>query len=244
MNSTPYLFLDFDGVICDSLDECIISSLYAYFRLYRKKETEPVSLAVDFKKRFNNLRPYVRHGEDYLVIQQILEQGQGVANQGEFDTIIEKHRDKMGLYKELFYKARNFFLGNHAAFWYHLNTLFPPMTRYLESACTSPYVYILSTKRGDFIRAILEDHRIQMPEERILVAWGVKKLDFISSILDKEGGEQAYFIDDQVHHLLHNTDQRIIPCLAAWGYIQEEWLTAGVRVMEEDEMSTILKSYT
>ena len=56
------VFLDFDGVICDSALECLVSSWEAYFRDHGRDA--PKAVPVDLKERFLALRPYVRSGED------------------------------------------------------------------------------------------------------------------------------------------------------------------------------------
>lgn len=240
MSNVLLLFLDFDGVICDSLDECILSSLYAYFKLLLN--TELTSLPIDYKKRFALLRPFVRNGEDYLVIQQILKDNIRIKSQDHFDEMLYKHREKMPFYKELFYKARNFLIQNDPGFWYSLNRIYPHMLHYLAKACASPFFYILSTKRSDFIIKILKQNKLAMPEDHILVAWDRRKLDFISSVLDEEGCRNAVFVDDQIGHLLKNNDRRIMPYLARWGYIRQEWLLSDVKVMDEEEMVEMMRA--
>ncbi|MBN2533741.1 MAG: HAD family hydrolase [Spirochaetales bacterium] len=241
MNRLPLLFLDFDGVICDSLDECIASSLYAYFNLLLNKGI--TSLPIDYKKRFALLRPYVRNGEDYLVIQQILKDNIHIKDQIHFDDILLKYRDKMAFYKELFYKARSLFIEKDPGFWFSLNRIYPHILHSLSKASASPYCFILSTKRSDFIHTILKQNRISMPEDHILVAWNIKKLDLISSLLDKGNYPAALFVDDQIDHLKKNNDVRITTYLAKWGYIQKEWLDREVKTIDEEEMAEIMMRY-
>jgi phosphoglycolate phosphatase-like HAD superfamily hydrolase len=241
MNSLPLLFLDFDGVICDSLDECIISSLYAYYSLLTK--TKLTSLPRDYKREFNRLRPYVRNGEDYLVIQEILKNHITITGQDHFDTLLSQHSRELPFYKELFYKARNYFIEKDPGFWYSLNRIYPHILPSLGKICTSREVYILSTKRADFISTILEKNGIRIPGERILVAWNIDKCDLISSLLDKHHYQHALFVDDQIDHLVKNTDSRITPCLAAWGYIQREWLVRDVTIIDKKEMAETMRRY-
>ena len=239
MSDPLLLFLDFDGVICDSLNECIISSFYAYFRIFKKNE--PASLPLEYKKEFSSLRPYVRNGEDYLVIQHILENNIQIKDQAHFDEILGKHKEKMVYYKEFFYKARTILIENETDFWFNLNRIYPHILTHLARISVSPFFYILSTKRLDFILTILKNNNITIREDQVLVAWDIKKLDFISSILDTKGIGKAIFIDDQIDHLINNKDKRITPYLASWGYIRPEWLHSRVKVMGEDDMRKLMK---
>ena len=50
-----------------------------------------------------------------------------------------------------------------------------------------------------------------------------RKLDIIGEHLDRTPGAHALFVEDQLDHLLGNTDRRIATCLADWGYVLPEW---------------------
>ena len=83
--STGALVLDFDGVICDSIDECFASSWIAYFDLYLQRH--PAYMPVSLRRDFARLRPLVRGGADFMLIQEILDKGENVTRQSEFDAI-------------------------------------------------------------------------------------------------------------------------------------------------------------
>ena len=78
------VFLDFDGVICDSLPECYEVSLAAYYGIYLKT-TVPDDTAVDTLKVFRHFRPYIRRGGDYLFIQLAIHQGISLESQEDLD---------------------------------------------------------------------------------------------------------------------------------------------------------------
>ena len=62
--------IDFDGVICDSIKECFLSSAHALGH-----DPEILSDAGNVKfRKFKSLRPFVRSGEDYILIQQWLKE--------------------------------------------------------------------------------------------------------------------------------------------------------------------------
>lgn len=241
MKIKSLLFLDFDGVICDSLDECIISSLYAYYRLYRKKELS--CLPVNYKSQFKALRPYVRHGEDYFVIQQIIEKKKHIKDQDHFDHILQKHKNKLALYKQLFYKARNILIEEESEYWFSLNKIYTHILHHLAAVCVSPFFYILSTKQADYILKILKNNNSIIQEDHVLVAWDIQKWNIIKTLLDKYKDMNAIFIDDQINHLALNRDPRINTRLAAWGYIQPDWLKREIQPITEEEMAKLLETY-
>ena len=98
------LILDFDGVICDSIDECFISSWTAYFTLYLGRQ--PAYMPIGLRRDFARLRPLIRGGEDFMLIQEILEQGGTASRQPEFDAFARAAgRGKMKLFHDLFYQV-------------------------------------------------------------------------------------------------------------------------------------------
>jgi superfamily I DNA and/or RNA helicase len=216
------VFLDFDGVICDSIDECLVSSWYGYYHLY--KEQQPVGVPLILKERFLRLRPFIRSGEDYMVIQELLAADIRINNQLDFDRQLETAgKQKLELYKVLFYEARTYYLKEHPDYWFSLNPIYGHLKSKLSSLGASPFFYILSTKKADFILAILKNNGITMNRERIIYSAAQQKLSLIGAILDKRNANQALLLDDQIEHLSGNRDPRIQTFLCLWGYIKEEW---------------------
>jgi hypothetical protein len=89
--------IDFDGVICDSLAECYLSSAYA------------LGLSIDLRnlmvdpiyRSFQKCRPFVRSGEDYIMIQHWLHQGRKLpADQKEFDSLRQESKSHLAQYKD------------------------------------------------------------------------------------------------------------------------------------------------
>jgi hypothetical protein len=133
-------------------------------------------------------------------------------------------------------------LGRDREYWMGLNQLYAHMHWPLQKAISSPRLYIISTKRRDFIRDILEYWKLSAGPGQIIDSGRRKKLLIVSTLLDKRNMKQALFVDDQIDHLLHNRDERIVPRLAAWGYIQKEWREREIRMISEEEMAGVLSS--
>jgi beta-phosphoglucomutase-like phosphatase (HAD superfamily) len=79
------LFLDFDGVLCDSVAECFVSSWLAYFDREGSKMPESVSLAQ--KDLFTRYRPFIRRGADYMLLQYAIENNIELVAQRDFDNL-------------------------------------------------------------------------------------------------------------------------------------------------------------
>jgi phosphoglycolate phosphatase-like HAD superfamily hydrolase len=219
------VFLDFDGVICDSLLETLVSSWWGYHLL--RGEEQPSAMPASLRNEFAGLRPYVRAGEDFILIHELVAAKVPVRSQAEFDEQLAQRGERMiRRYRESFYKARGDFLARDRRYWMALNRLYPHVVPLLADWVSSPSLYILSTKGADFIVAILRNKGIPVDPKRVLSCAAREKKDTILRSLADHGREKALFIDDQIDHLAPDEarDPRIIGFLASWGYVQREWL--------------------
>ena len=104
-----YLFLDFDGVVCDSVPECFLSSHIAYNEFLGRPVT---AVPLETKKRFYEYRPFMRSGEDYFLLQKFIEEGKTISVQEDFDRVIRAlPPGTMETYKKLFINTGRRSLG-------------------------------------------------------------------------------------------------------------------------------------
>jgi phosphoglycolate phosphatase-like HAD superfamily hydrolase len=244
MKTSSLLFLDFDGVICDSALECFASSLDAFHRVHGAKEKSTISLGQK-KDQFLTLRPYIRNSEDYLYIQEIIANGLDIRSQAAFDEYMEKSdTNRKKEYRNAFFEIRYTQFANHRKEWLDSNPVYPHMKELLHEYAGNPGLYILSTKKVDFIMAILDYNNIEIEKQNVIYsAEHERKLDHISKLLDNSGAGRAVFVDDQVDHLSGNTDQRIETYLPLWGYIEKNCFEHGddIRIINESEMADLFK---
>jgi phosphoglycolate phosphatase-like HAD superfamily hydrolase len=234
----PDLFIDFDGVLCDSLLECLASSWYAYFFLHKKEQ--PAAMTLETKRRFTALRPYIRSGGDYLLIQELAEKNIGMSSQDSFDAYLDGSANKADLYARLFSAARDYLLETYPGSWVNLNPLYAHVKPRLGSWSRSEHFFILSTKEPTYIARILKANRIRMPVRRILKSPARGKLDMIRRHLRSDTARRALLVDDQLDHLSGNTEPRIKAYLASWGYVRPEWLKAGVEILDPGRFTRLL----
>jgi phosphoglycolate phosphatase-like HAD superfamily hydrolase len=238
------LFLDFDGVICDSVVECMVSSWIAYYSCY-KKET-PAHIPLSVKNDFFELRPFIRSGEDYLLIHQLIDEGYTVSNQTDFDFHLKRvGNEKLALYKELIYKVRHELLLNDKDYWLSLNPIYSHMLEPLKKLAHNRYVHIISTKMPKPIIEILRANKIDFPLERIHYAGNKVKSEMIMQLLAEYEQERAVFVDDQINHLIQVQLKNVDLYLATWGYIKKEWLYQStlVKNLNPAEMVSLAARY-
>ena len=234
------LVLDFDGVICDSAEECFVVSWTAYNVLYRGRAASPAPDAA--RPAFRALRPFIRSGEDFLLIQELIEEGTTVEDQAGFDRAWRRPgtppRER---FKELFYRARtDLFEGDHAA-WLSLNTIYPHVAAALSNMDLGALVYVLSTKKAQFVRETLDAGGIPIPHDRVLYSHGEPKLATVEALRKSTGATDAVFVEDQIDAIQGNTNPHIRVYLASWGYVQESWLHAGVPVVTPEAFAELVE---
>lgn len=218
-DSSPpaFLFLDFDGVICNSLEECYRSSWLTGASI-PITETPPPNPPFDaaYRKRFDACRPFIRSGEDYLVVHEWAARGEVPGDQAAFDRSLEaKGPAALSELKQRLYAVRDELLARHRNLWLGWNPLYPGMAQALALQAANPAVWVLSTKKAEFIVEILAHHGVRWPLERTLYTGPRRKLDLIQ---ERVGAQPAMLIDDQVDHLAF--DHPSCRCyLALWGYV-------------------------
>jgi phosphoglycolate phosphatase-like HAD superfamily hydrolase len=219
------VFLDFDGVICDSAPECLASSWEAYssvpYRSLAPEERDRLSAG------FLRLRPYVRSGEDFMICQEALDRGLEIGSQEDFDALTSNRGiAEMARLRERFYESREALLRRNRAHWIELNPLYPGVVEHLPRWAGSSRFHVLSTKRSEFIIEILAAAGIAMPAHRVLHAARTEKGVRIAEVLERSNCASALLVDDQIDHLLaiRADSPGVAVYLAAWGYVKPEWL--------------------
>ena len=236
--------LDFDGVICDSLPECYVSSWHAYRGLDRP---HPVLDDPGAFGRFTRLRPFVRSGEDYLLIHEAEDRGLEIADQRHFDALIaQAGPEGMRERKRRLYHARDQLIRGEPDYWIRLNPIYPHVQEHLPALAACERAIVLSTKRADLVSRILRYHGAGFPSPRVLEPGSRAKLVVIRELMSLRSAPSAVFVDDQVDHFRDSarTASGVACLLAAWGYIQSAWRTATAddRVMEAGEAGPLLAS--
>lgn len=239
---TSLLFLDFDGVICDSVNECFASSWLAYHGIRRLSEAADRTIALGGRSTFAHYRPFIRRGADYVLLQQCVDRGIVLQSQQDFDGVEQSVGEKgLAEINDRFYAARRMLLSEARHYWLRLNVVYPAVRDHLAPVGQS--AYILTTKEADFVAEILNANGIDWNRKRIVCTGRSRKADFIAAELDRAGAHKAIFIDDQIDHLSAVDDSRIEVHLASWGYVRSEWLAgAQVPVMKIEEFVSLLRN--
>jgi phosphoglycolate phosphatase-like HAD superfamily hydrolase len=242
------VFLDFDGVICDSALECLASSWLAYHRLRRARA--PGAMPVDLLERFLRLRPLARAAPDYVLIQELIGAGRESVSPAEFERERSARRSRLCRYARLMQEVRSGLLRTDPSYWMALHRLYPHVLRELPRWVSSNSFYILSTKRPELILRVLRHFGLLMDGRRILACTRSGKLETIARTMRRKSFRQVLFVDDQIDNLRAEPagpnpgrgpeEMPVAKALAAWGYLRREWLVElppGVELLYPEELA-------
>jgi phosphoglycolate phosphatase-like HAD superfamily hydrolase len=251
MVEKPLICIDFDGVLCDSVLECFVSSWVGFFHLYRKER--PMSVSLEEMETFRSYRPYIRSGEDFIILQECIFKRIPLTNQDDFDRVRGALTDKtIQMYRDYFYSARTELLEEDRITWLRLNPLFPQISKFVDRIAASDQSHIISTKKVQFIAKVLQASGISWPSERIHCSGDEQKPAFIKKVMEKTDYNRALFFDDQIDHFKSNNREYytvITGYLPVWGYVKSEWLTRealdplGVKAIDADEFYELMTQY-
>jgi FMN phosphatase YigB (HAD superfamily) len=228
--------MDFDGVICDSIDECLVASFHAYYDL--QGTSAPAGGPAARRDTFARMRVFIRSGEDYVLIQQLIDRGIEVRDQGQFDEQVRAAgRQEMARFDELFYSGRRALMERDRDAWLAMNSIYPRSREVLEASVGKP-LYILSMKRPEYIHEILKHEGIGFCAEQVLYSGEKGKLSLVEKLRADGGFARAALIDDQVAHLLGGPFPLVSVYLASWGYVasEEPARAAGIPVLAADDL--------
>ena len=250
--------LDFDGVICDSAAECVVSAYGAYVHAKGEKFDPMESAAPDyFREGFYRIRPLIRDGRDYVMILYLLDLGVPIEDQEDFDHALETRlpdlldifgvEDGPGL-EAAFQRYRAGFRGRDEMGWMDRNPLYSGMLHALRQRDGDlSRVFVTTSKPSHVAKGILEHNGFMLPEGHALgkdmVGTSPDKNVHMRLVTEASGAgyEDIHFVDDQVAHLESAMGLGVNCYLASYGYTTEKQVDKarglGIRVLEEGELA-------
>ena len=99
MSNKIFVF-DFDGVVCDSTDECMVSSWNAWEAW--NSRTEIREKVEEFTKEdqviFRKIRPRVRGAGEYYILRRAISEGISIESQDVYDNLERRWKDYLNCY--------------------------------------------------------------------------------------------------------------------------------------------------
>jgi phosphoglycolate phosphatase-like HAD superfamily hydrolase len=248
------LVLDFDGVVCDGMDEFFESAWRAWERLGRAPL--PSARRDELRARFARLRPIVEAGWEMALLPALLAETDP-SRDAELrdaerwaaarDDFMRKHTLSPRELADALDAVRDAWFTADRESWLRAHRFYPGIADWLKRlGAEGPLVYVLSTKEKRFLDYLLAWQGIPLPGERVIGKATPRraKWEVIAELAARHGlpadGTGAWFVEDRLPTLLelrkgapHLRGLRVF--LAAWGYVFPEDLeharAAGIPVL-------------
>jgi|APSaa5957512535_1039671.scaffolds.fasta_scaffold95659_2 phosphoglycolate phosphatase-like HAD superfamily hydrolase len=225
-----YIVFDFDGVVCDSTNECMVTAWNAWERWnerdgFRCILDEFTQAEID---SFRPLRPYVRGaGEYYILMRAINTSDVIIRSQQDFDDLQQQWENQLNPFKEIFFMERNRLRKENLNSWIKLHDVYTDVINVMKKLHNEGRLLIATMKDSESVKLILIKNGINISPENILdqsqISSKLEALDYF--VVDKNiKKEELCFIDDNVTHLLapHNAGYDVY--LTTWGKVMNEYL--------------------
>jgi phosphoglycolate phosphatase-like HAD superfamily hydrolase len=227
MSTPTILALDFDGVICNSVYEGLLSA-WRVLRDLRGVSGDGPSPEV--KATYARLRPALEIGWEFpvmlrAVLDGIPEDALLREFQGQWcQQILEKYRlDRKDLTRR-FDATRDAWIGSDLDGWLGVQHFYDGIAGRLRAVIGSPtQLFVITTKEGKYAHLLLERYGVSLPTDRV---WGKErarpKAELLKSLHRDLGvaTRDIWFVEDRLK-TLHSVEQA--PDLAAVGLFLATW---------------------
>jgi len=216
------LALDFDGVICDSINECLLLANAAFY--YNNKllnMTEYPSVNSEFKERFKKLRYMVNNAAEYWFLLHCLKNNESLNSQFEFDSKKANYTNQMNEFEKDFYSLRKQVRTSNPDYWLSLHSIFPQFKSSWKNIRDLFDIYIVTMKDTKSVLDLLNYNNIDFPVNKILGYKGNNNKS--ASIMNIAGSnnvttDDIYFVDDNIFQLMEVYRTGSSCFFALWGY--------------------------
>ena len=212
------LILDFDGVVCDALDECALVTWLG------KPGNEPEAtgqaslkrLPPEFRSVFRHVRDYARLLDHFMVAH--LPGASTVRSQAEFDALFASiPADEVATFVRRASAARDLLRERDAQFWLGMHTLYPGIAELLVRHAGR--TAIVTAKDTLSVRAILDFHGLGHTVAAV-VGECSDKVGAVRELCEQAGipPSAAVFIDDNLTNVRRVAATGARSLWARWGY--------------------------
>ena len=207
--------LDFDGVLCDGLDECLLVSWLAFAE--RGESGDGIGLldAIPSSYHFARCRNFVRHSGHFII--PFLFPG-NFETQADFDAAYQSVDTKrLETFLQRFEACRERLRQKHPEQWLSLHSLYPGVGPALKAARLP--LFIVTAKDRTSVLAILDGAGVNIGEDRIYGGITAKLAAF-HDIIQRTGcgAERIAIYDDNLLNVAEARGAGFEAVWASWGY--------------------------
>ena len=224
MSVKNLLCLDFDGVICDSINECRLIAFNTYLKLKNPSNNYVVKVELipdKVSERFNKYRYLVRPAKEYWLLMELAANSNLDITEEIFEYEKKMKIPGINLSEKVFFDTRNFFQNNYYSYWMGLHKIYDQFKVAWEGLKSKYNIYIVTNKNKKAVQAILKHNNIEIEDEYLFTNENFKtKIQALEKIVAKENAlrDDLIFIDDSLATINETIKIFKNSYLANWGY--------------------------
>jgi len=220
----PLIALDFDGVICDSLDECLITAYNAYHRIRGGtswiNDLSGVKPAV--AGRFRQTRHLARNAPEFwLVIHWALTE-KDLLDMAQFNALKPDYFDHCAAFEPVFFESRRQLQSENLSKWLALHRIYPEFLDGWEDVRGRFPIHIVTTKDLVSVQHFNRHWQLGIPDDQLWTKERrLTKAETIRQIAARSGCQPAnvLFVDDHPQHVRDVASTGARCFWASWGFL-------------------------
>lgn len=235
------VIFDFDGVLCDSTDECMVTAWNAweYHKGGSSFRNNVDQFSAEEKLLFAKIRPRVRGAGEYYVLMRSLSEGIEINAQHQFDALVIRWVAHISKFKSNFFNMRDRLKAVSIEDWIDLHPTHERPLRAFRELYGMRRAVIATLKDRDSVEKIMNRSGVFITKEDILDQSQITtKLQALNIYQDrfKLKKNELVFIDDNVTHLIAPLNAGYTVFLSGWGNVLKEYKNIadeyGIEIIE------------
>ena len=234
------IFLDFDGVLFDTVLESYLLARYAYFNISPFEKINKNEYG-----KFRAVRYLITHSWHYYYIMKLIEDRISIENfsQDFKNALLDRNIELENDFDKNFQEKRVDLINNHFKFWNKLDKPYPFFEK-IKHIANNFNIIIVSTKNEEAILRHCYDYGLNIEECNVIGKDKLKiygsKCNFLINYIEQNNVKNAVFIDDCKETIEKCSDiTNLTPLVANWGYVasKNEGLSENkiLKIIEENE---------
>jgi len=220
----PVITLDFDGVICDSLEECLVTAYNAYHRLEGSDRwaDSTADIRPEVADSFRRLRHYARNAPEFWVIMHWCITDGGALSQARYDALTSRYAAKLPLFEPVFFESRHVLSSTDLDRWLDLHRMYPEFCDGWNAVKGQFPVHIVTTKDLVSVQYFNRHWQLRIPDEHLWTKErALAKGEIVQRIAVESGQpiQNVLFVDDHPHHVREVAVTGARCFWASWGFL-------------------------
>ena len=216
------IFLDFDGVLFDTVREAYAIAVISSAKY---NSIDEINFETEHYENFKKLRYLISPAWNYKYLLEELEVNNDIdlIKNHFLNSISNASKKDYEEFENNFFSTRKYLRKNHYGKWFRLNVPFPFLSEveflFYEY---KDLVYIVTTKDKATVLKLLSLEGIEFNERRILDKEDYEKFSSKKSIIESliSQNTQSIFIDDSDKHIQDCSRIECLKCFQPdWGYV-------------------------